>query len=330
MWNDGLAGLVRQGAVAHWRNWFGQATSGGKPPAGDRDGGAIGLKARIGPPPAGRRPSSVSNRGTCFDANVVISEFMAINSSGLGGTTDSFGNKSDWIEIHNNGVAPVSLAGWQLTDGSNTWTFPSEPTWINSVLAANSYLVVYASGEDTVTLGGTQLHTNFKLSGDGEYLALLRPDGSVANEYAPQYPAQLSDVSYGITEATTTTTLLTQGAAGRILVPTSATQLPADWNSDSFDDTSAPWTGGTTGVGFQTVTSPGTLNETEPNNTTSTANSAVNNFASVAVDSISIDVFRNRRHDARLVQNRRDAGRRRDYRHRLGHKQYPRRHRAGR
>jgi hypothetical protein len=175
-----------------------------------------------------RAPASRSPGIECLEsrnllsANVVISEFMAINSSGLGGTTDSFGNKSDWIEIHNNGVSPVDLAGWKLADGSGTWTFPSEPTWINSVLAANSYLTVYASGEDTVTLGGTQLHTNFKLSSDGEYLALLRPDGSVANEYAPQYPAQLSDVSYGITEATTTTTLLTQGAAGRILVPTSA------------------------------------------------------------------------------------------------------------
>ena len=194
--------------------------------------------------------------------------------------TDSFGDKSDWIEIHNNGVTPVDLAGWKLEDGATTWTFPSEPTWANSVLGANSYLTVFASGQNTVTLGGTQLHTNFKLSSDGEYLGLLRPDNSVANEYAPQYPAQLGDISYGITETTSTSTLLTQGAAARILVPTSAAQLPAAWNSNTFDDSAAPWFSGTTGVGFEPAA--GVLNETEPNNTTATANNASTNFVSVA------------------------------------------------
>src|SRR5260221_618670 len=92
-------------------------------------------------------------------ANVVLSEFMAINNSGLGGMVDSFGDKSDWLEIHNNGVSPVDLAGWKLVDGTTTWTFPSSPTWVNSVLSAAGFLTVFASGQDTVTLGGTQLHT---------------------------------------------------------------------------------------------------------------------------------------------------------------------------
>ncbi len=213
-------------------------------------------------------------------SNVVLSEFLAVNNSGLGGMTDSFGDKSDWIEVHNNGVTPVDLAGWQLEDGTTTWTFPSEPTWANSVLGPNSYLTVFASGRDTVTLNGTQLHTNFKLSSDGEYLALLHPDNSVAFEYVPQYPAQVGDISYGITESTSTTTLLTQGSAARILVPTSAAQLPAAWNSNTFDDSAAPWTSGTTGVGFEPVN--GVLNETEPNNTTATANNASTNFVSIS------------------------------------------------
>jgi hypothetical protein len=194
--------------------------------------------------------------------------------------TDSFGNKSDWIEVHNNGVTPVDLAGWKLQDGVTTWTFPSSPTWANSVLGANSYLTVFASGQDTVTLNGTQLHTNFKLSSGGDYLALLRPDNSVANEYAPQFPPQVGDISYGITESTSTTTLLTQGSAARILVPTSAAQLPADWNTNTFNESAAPWFSGTTGVGFEPA--GGVLNETEPNDTTATANNASTDFVSVA------------------------------------------------
>ncbi len=210
----------------------------------------------------------------------MLSEILAVNNSGLGGMTDSFGDKSDWIEIHNNGVTPVDLAGWKLEDGTTMWTFPSEPTWANSVLGPNSYLTVFASGQDTVTLNGTQLHTNFKLSSDGEYLALLHPDNSVAYEYAPQFPPQVGDISYGITESTSTTMLLTQGSAARILVPTSAAQLPAAWNSNTFDDSAAPWFSGTTGVGFEPA--GGILNETEPNNTIATANNASTNFVSVA------------------------------------------------
>ena len=43
------------------------------------------------------------------------------------------------------------------------------------------------------------MHTNFALSAGGEYLGLIRPDGTtVAFEYAPQFPAQTDDVSYGI------------------------------------------------------------------------------------------------------------------------------------
>ncbi|MCB1094534.1 MAG: CotH kinase family protein [Verrucomicrobiae bacterium] len=43
------------------------------------------------------------------------------------------------------------------------------------------------------------LHANFKLSGDGEYLALIKPDGkTVCHAYAPRYPEQSADVSYGL------------------------------------------------------------------------------------------------------------------------------------
>jgi hypothetical protein len=57
------------------------------------------------------------------------------------------------------------------------------------------------------------LHTNFKLSADGEYLALFGPDGSAATEISPQFPPQFPDVSYGIGMQFTTTTLIATNAA---------------------------------------------------------------------------------------------------------------------
>lgn len=44
---------------------------------------------------------------------------------------------------------------------------------------------------------GSELHTSFQLSKAGEYLALIRPDGSIATEFAPAYPQQEDNVSYG-------------------------------------------------------------------------------------------------------------------------------------
>lgn len=131
-------------------------------------------------------------------AEPVISEFMAANSTTL---ADADGSFSDWIEIHNPDASAVSLAGWHLTDsaGSKTkWQFPAV------TLAPGAYLVVFASNKNRTDPTG-QLHTNFALSAGGEYLGLVRPDGSVAFEYAPEYPAQTDDVAYGLMPGAMTT-----------------------------------------------------------------------------------------------------------------------------
>ena len=49
--------------------------------------------------------------------DVIISEFLAINTRGL---TDEDGDDSDWIELSNISGAPVDLAGWHLTDEVRT------------------------------------------------------------------------------------------------------------------------------------------------------------------------------------------------------------------
>jgi hypothetical protein len=124
-----------------------------------------------------------------------ISEFLAINGSG---DVDKDGDRSDWIEIHNSGDTAVALKGWYLTDDADRltkWTIP-----MGSV-PARGYSVIHASGKDFSGLFSSEVHANFSLTGDGEYLALVEPDGiTIAHEFAPLYPAQRRDVSYGISE----------------------------------------------------------------------------------------------------------------------------------
>lgn len=123
-------------------------------------------------------------------SDVLISEFMADNKRTL---NDEDGDGSDWIELFNAGATPASLDGWFLTDDPATptkWRVPEIE------LESNSYLVIFASGKDRTNVSG-RLHTNFKLSPKGGYLALVSPLGKVISDFGPSYPAQSLDVSYG-------------------------------------------------------------------------------------------------------------------------------------
>ena len=174
---------------------------------------------------------------------LAISEFMANNDTTL---TDEDGDYSDWIEIVNHGGEPVDLAGWCLTDDAgdlNQWVFPS------TNLSAGAYLVVFASGKDRRT-PGHELHTNFALSTNGEYLALVMPDQTTAaTEFAPQFPPQLPDVAYGLGRLLTETTLVSTSAPVRVHVPADG-GLGANWTDVGFND--AGWTAGVNGIGYDT------------------------------------------------------------------------------
>ena len=127
--------------------------------------------------------------GTDFGP-AVISEFMA---SGNETYADSQGGYYNWIEIHNTSDQSVNLDGWSLTDDEDTpdkWVFPS------MTIDAGGYLVVFASGNDA-TDPSSDLHTNFKLSSDGEYLAIVNPSGAVTSNFAPEYPEPRAGVAYG-------------------------------------------------------------------------------------------------------------------------------------
>ncbi|HXI50920.1 MAG TPA: lamin tail domain-containing protein, partial [Candidatus Saccharimonadales bacterium] len=104
----------------------------------------------------------------------------------------------------------MNLQNWCLTDDPlhlALWRFPA------TNLPAGGFLLVFASGKNR-TVAGAPLHTNFRLDQDGEYLALLQPDGvTVDNAFAPAFPPQRANVSYGVGEREEFFVLPTPGAA---------------------------------------------------------------------------------------------------------------------
>jgi len=127
---------------------------------------------------------------------LVISEFLASNNTSL---TDNLGNREDWIEIRNAGDAAANLGDYYLTDSAadpTRWRFPDQP------LLAGAYIVVFASDRN-LAVAGQELHTNFKLGASGEYLGLIRAaDLQPQFEYAPSFPVQSTDISYGLLDDT--------------------------------------------------------------------------------------------------------------------------------
>lgn len=127
-----------------------------------------------------------------------ISEFMA---SPNGDLQDEEGDSEDWIEIANPNPFAVNLAGHHLTDDParpTQWVFPS------FTIPAQGQRVVFASGKDRRAPGDPP-HTNFSLRAEGEFLALVRPDGTTVLSQFPAtfpepatYPCQSHGRSYGL------------------------------------------------------------------------------------------------------------------------------------
>lgn len=160
--------------------------------------------------------------------DVIISEFLAVNSTNL---LDEDGDSSDWIELFNAGGAPVDMAGWSLTDNANTlrkWIFPQID------LEAGGYLVIFASGKDRRD-PDQELHANFSLDGDGEYLALVGPDGEIAMAFSPAFPKQRIDVSYGLGEQIVNDYLVSGNSPATLHIPENGS-LGLSWTEVAFDD----------------------------------------------------------------------------------------------
>jgi hypothetical protein len=104
----------------------------------------------------------------------------------------------DWVELYNNDSSPVNLTGWSLTDDATKptkWYFPA-----NTTIPANGFLLVLCDDRDEANAPAgpaLRIHSNFKLSRQGEYLGLYNALGTVVDGQSPNYPPQIFSCSYG-------------------------------------------------------------------------------------------------------------------------------------
>ena len=171
----------------------------------------------------------LDNQGVGASGDLLISEFMAINSGTL---LDEDGVSSDWIEIFNPTTDTIDLTGAYLTDNVNDltkWRFPARE------ILSNDYLLVFASGKDRSPESGP-LHSNFQLSGTGEDVLLVLADGQTIADRFLDYPIQRADVSYGRTaNHAQARTLVQEDKQIKYLVPTAADDS-LHWSTPDYDD----------------------------------------------------------------------------------------------
>ena len=118
-------------------------------------------------------------------AQVVINEVMAQNSNTI--TDPDYGKSADWVELYNSSDNDVDLSGFYITDKLSSATKYALPQ--GTIIAAGGYLLIWCDGKDT------NLHTNFKLSADGESVGLYSPEQELIDSVT--FDVQLLDVSYG-------------------------------------------------------------------------------------------------------------------------------------
>ncbi len=109
---------------------------------------------------------------------VALNEINASNSSII---ADEDGHYEDWIEIFNYGDKEVNLKGFYLSDDyakPYMWEFPEV------TIQPGEFLLVWASGKDRA-VPDAPLHTNFRISRDGEEVYLTNADGERIDEIAP-------------------------------------------------------------------------------------------------------------------------------------------------
>lgn len=121
---------------------------------------------------------------------LIINEFMADNNDAFADPDASEDEYDDWIEIYNRSSVPRDLGGMYLTDNlkrPKKWQIPEGVT-----AEAYGYVVFWA--DDQGEQG--ELHTNFKLSADGEEIGLFDSDGVTLID-SVVFGKQYRNMSYG-------------------------------------------------------------------------------------------------------------------------------------
>ncbi len=120
-------------------------------------------------------------------SQVLINEFLASNSTNI--EDPDFEDYSDWLELYNSGKDSVDLGGFFLTDNiddTEKWQIPD-----GTIIPAGGFLLIWTDGNDV------DLHTPFRLSADGEVIALISSQKVLLDSVS--FGIQKTDVSFGRT-----------------------------------------------------------------------------------------------------------------------------------
>ena len=122
--------------------------------------------------------------GTDVQINELLAKNTMVNS-------DEHGEYDDWLELSSTAAGTIDLSGHYLTDKTDNltkWQFPDSGMTLNP----GEYLLVWCDEDQEQG----ELHTNFKLSSRGEFLAIIAPDAHTIID-SISFPSQGNDVSYG-------------------------------------------------------------------------------------------------------------------------------------
>lgn len=124
------------------------------------------------------------------DTVLMVNELMAVNDATI---ADEFGEFDDWVELLNLSEGSVSLEGLYLTDDFEEapfkWRLPAVD------LDSGERLIIWCDND----IEQGPYHASFKLSGNGEGVAIVRDGGGGTPEALDQwrFGRQTADVSLG-------------------------------------------------------------------------------------------------------------------------------------
>lgn len=127
---------------------------------------------------------------TCGNAysQVAINEVLASNGAGI---PDEDGDTVPWIELYNTGEDAINLNEYGLSDDYDEpfrWVMPEIE------IGPEEFLLIFASGKDRDD-PDSELHTNFRVSKEGEEVILTAPEGDHMDEMLPT--PMRTDISFG-------------------------------------------------------------------------------------------------------------------------------------
>ncbi|MEX1002283.1 MAG: CotH kinase family protein [Crocinitomicaceae bacterium] len=126
------------------------------------------------------------------NAQVIINEYSCSNRNG---PTDAYGDREDWVELHNMGTTAFDISGFYLSDNPNNlskWQIPA-----GAVVPAGGYMMVFGSKRNE--LNGVELHPDFAWTQtENEWIILSSSSGAIQDSLAIVNMTQ-KDHSYGRT-----------------------------------------------------------------------------------------------------------------------------------